>query len=290
MPPYSGIRFHPMGPIHVYDLAPCPEIRIGEFVVAVTDVGRKVGQVMWKRERVDPDTKVVGHIEGPASPRELVLAQVRRREAQALLERIRSLACKHGLRGVSLVYAELDLDGTSLVLGYAVEDQGVPPSQWQAFIQQAGKVFRGSLLWQRLGPRDVAKWEGGWGPCGRVRCCAQFLTDFQSIQIRMAKAQNVSLSGPDITGACGRLRCCLAYEYPVYQEMLARLPKPKNWVMTPRGRGRVVEVQPLQMLVRVEFPDGARLLFAHDQVFPLPCEGCPAVKGEDEEDEEKLPA
>jgi hypothetical protein len=35
---------------------------------------------------------------------------------------------------------------------------------------------------------------------------------FSSVTIRMAKAQNLSLSPSRISGMCGRLLCCLAHE------------------------------------------------------------------------------
>jgi hypothetical protein len=61
----------------------------------------------------------------------------------------------------------------------------------------------------------------------------------------MAKAQNISLTPSEITGVCGRLRCCLAYEYEQYVEAADGLPRRGKEIVTPYGKGRVVEVRTL---------------------------------------------
>lgn len=105
----------------------------------------------------------------------------------------------------------------------------------------------------KIGPRDVAKFFGGLGACGlEIRCCTRFLCEFQSISIKMAKIQNISLTPSDITGMCDRLRCCLNYEYGQYEEILKGLPKRNQRVLTPSGEGRVVDLIPLQEKVVVQ--------------------------------------
>ena len=46
----------------------------------------------------------------------------------------------------------------------------------------------------------------------RKLCCNNFLTEFDSVSINMAKNQNLSLNPTKINGVCGRLLCCLNYE------------------------------------------------------------------------------
>ncbi len=116
---------------------------------------------------------------------------------------------------------------------------------------------------RQIGPRDMAKILGGMGACGMEnRCCSKFLTEFSPISIKMAKEQGISLTPQEITGMCGRLRCCLVYEYEQYSEARKELPKRNKRVVTPLGEGKVVEVNPLQMTIRVEIQDldGASLI------------------------------
>jgi hypothetical protein len=109
---------------------------------------------------------------------------------------------------------------------------------------------------RQIGPRDAAKMIQGMGACGmEKRCCSQFLTQFSSISIRMAKTQDISLTPSEITGMCGRLRCCLSYEYDQYVEAIKTLPKRKKRIQTPMGEGRVIQILPLRQIVIVDIPE-----------------------------------
>jgi cell fate regulator YaaT (PSP1 superfamily) len=102
----------------------------------------------------------------------------------------------------------------------------------------------------------------------------------------MAKEQGISLTPQEITGMCGRLRCCLVYEYEQYAAARKQLPKRNKHVVTPHGEGKVVDVSPLLMTVRVESPDGITREFSRDEIEPWeeleslrrksekPCENC----------------
>ncbi|MGL6229115.1 MAG: regulatory iron-sulfur-containing complex subunit RicT, partial [Culicoidibacterales bacterium] len=83
-------------------------------------------------------------------------------------------------------------------------------------------------------------------------CCSTFLSDFDTVTIRMAKNQNFSLNPTKISGACGRLLCCLKYENDLYEEMLKKLPDVGSIVQTPEGDGRVVGLNILNELVQVD--------------------------------------
>jgi len=48
---------------------------------------------------------------------------------------------------------------------------------------------------------DVAKLTGGIGRCGRVLCCASWMTKFDAIGIRMAKEQALPVSADGLAGA-----------------------------------------------------------------------------------------
>ncbi len=72
---------------------------------------------------------------------------------------------------------------------------------------------------RQVGVRDEASIQGGIGPCGRAFCCCTFLKRFNSINVKMAKIQGLSLNPANISGACGRLKCCLGYEVEHYREL-----------------------------------------------------------------------
>jgi cell fate regulator YaaT (PSP1 superfamily) len=126
-----------------------------------------------------------------------------------------------------------------------------------------------SVELKQVGPRDVAKCLGGMGACGLdKRCCSRFLTEFNSISIRMAKEQGISLTPTEITGMCGRLRCCLVYEYDFYVKSRQALPKRNSHVTTPLGVGKVMDINPLKSSVYVELPEIGIREFTKEEVEP----------------------
>lgn len=93
------------------------------------------------------------------------------------------------------------------------------------------------------------------GICGRELCCCAHLSNFETVSIKMAKEQNLSLTPSKISGSCGRLMCCLKYEQEVYEEKLSRLPKVGAIVSTKEGEGIVENVETLKELVKVKIED-----------------------------------
>lgn len=109
---------------------------------------------------------------------------------------------------------------------------------------------------RQIGVRDEAAIQGGIGPCGRPFCCATVLGNFESVNVRMAKVQRVSLNPSSVSGGCGRLKCCLRYEADGYREMYRNLPRNGSRCETPCGCGRVLDCNALTRTVRVKLEDG----------------------------------
>jgi cell fate regulator YaaT (PSP1 superfamily) len=107
--------------------------------------------------------------------------------------------------------------------------------------------------------RDEAKMLGGFGPCGRVLCCATFLKDFEPVTIKMAKEQNLPLNPTKISGLCGRLMCCLSYEHKTYRELMKGLPKEGEILNTEKGPGKVVSINAIKRSATVILENGTYL-------------------------------
>jgi len=97
--------------------------------------------------------------------------------------------------------------------------------------------------------------------CGRELCCCTFLGNFETVSIKMAKEQNISLNPSKISGNCGRLMCCLKYEQEVYEDKLKKLPKIGSIVKTEDGEGEVCGVETLKERIKVKFKDGEETFF-----------------------------
>jgi len=99
------------------------------------------------------------------------------------------------------------------------------PVDLRRFIGQLQRDFKTHVdLWQ-VGVRDEAALIGCIGPCGRSVCCCSWQRQFQPVNVRMAKAQEMSLNPVSINGSCGRLKCCLRFEYEQYRDAGEHLPE-----------------------------------------------------------------
>jgi cell fate regulator YaaT (PSP1 superfamily) len=98
------------------------------------------------------------------------------------------------------------------------------PVDLRRFIGQLQRDFKTYVdLWQ-VGVRDEAALVGCLGPCGRTSCCCSWQRQFETVNVRMAKAQEMSMNPVSLNGSCGRLKCCLRFEYEQYREAGERLP------------------------------------------------------------------
>ncbi len=148
---------------------------------------------------------------------------------------------------MQLVSAECAFDGSKLLFFFTADGR----IDFRELVKNLAAIFRTRIELRQIGVRDKAKMIGGLGICGRPFCCAQFLSDFQPVSIKMAKTQNLSLNPTKISGTCGRLMCCLKYEQEAYEELLKTSPKAESFVDTPDGRGTVTDVNLMRQSVKV---------------------------------------
>ena len=142
---------------------------------------------------------------------------------------------------------------------------------FREFVKDMAGIFKTRIELRQIGVRDEAKQLGGLGICGRPLCCSSFLDDFQQVSIKMAKEQNLSLNPTKISGTCGRLMCCLRYENDVYVEAAKHCPRVDAAVMTPQGKGIVVESNILCGKCKV------RLESDPESIVPFTAEECKVI-------------
>ena len=117
-------------------------------------------------------------------------------------------------------------------------------------------MFKTRIELRQVGIRDKAKEIGGIGPCGRKLCCNNFLSEFDSVSINMAKNQNLALNPTKINGVCGRLLCCLTYENDNYNEYKKGLPDVGSKVKVDGQDGKVLSVDIFKRNYKVLLADG----------------------------------
>ncbi len=246
-----GVRFMPVGKVYHFDATRLADLRQGDWVLVTTSRGRQIGEVATlnppKHGEADGPFKAIERI---ATNRDLALKKHWEGQEISAMVFARERAKLMNVP-VKITKAEYTFDGSRLTFLYTVEEEAnvnIDP-----LLNDLQKAYRSKVELRLIGPRDAAKIIGGGGACGLTeRCCTKFLTDFSPISVKMAKEQGLSLNPQEITGMCGRLRCCLLYEYEQYVDARKLLPKRNKEVMTPSGRGKVIEVLPLKDSVLVQ--------------------------------------
>jgi cell fate regulator YaaT (PSP1 superfamily) len=255
-----GVRFMRVGKLYHFDASGFPDVCPGDRVIVETTRGRQLGEVVnfVPPDRQTPPQGGYKAIEGVATARDLALEQMWKLQETEAMINCRERAHQLDLRDVKVVKADYSYDGTRLTFLISGPDDGTGRLDTGSLRDDMQRQYSAQQVTLRqIGPRDVAKLLGGMGACGlETRCCSTFLTEFSPVSIRMAKEQGLSLNPEEITGMCGRLRCCLVYEYEQYVAARKALPKRGKQVITPKGHGKVVDVNPMKEAVFVAVTDG----------------------------------
>lgn len=163
---------------------------------------------------------------------------------------------KHGL-DMNLTDVEYKFDNSRIIFYFTAEGR----IDFRELVKDLAAIFKTRIELRQIGVRDEVRRIGGNGICGRELCCCSFLGKFETVSIKMAKDQNISLNPSKIAGNCGRLMCCLKYEEEVYTDKLKHLPKVGAIVKTEDGTGEVVNVEILAEKVKVRYTEGSDTFF-----------------------------
>lgn len=217
----TGVRFKRPGKIYYFD----PEnlkLEKGMDVIVDTAMGEEYGEVVMPAKEVENKdvTEPLKKVIRIATEKDKKMrADFKAKEADALktcLEKVK----KHGLP-MKLIDAEYKYDGSKVIFYFTADGR----IDFRELVKDLAAIFRTRIELRQIGVRDEVKRCGGNGICGRQLCCCSFLGNFETVSIKMAKEQNISLNPSKISGNCGRLMCCLKYEQEVYEEKLKSLPK-----------------------------------------------------------------
>lgn len=246
-----GVRFRKLGKIYFFN----PQfliLRKGERVIVETVDGEDIAEVMIPNrqiaeEKISEPLKKVLRI---ANQRDMKhYEECKRREKEAFSfcnNKIKELDLKMKLTDVEYKF------NSSKLLFFFTADGRI---DFRDLVRELASKYRIRIELRQIGVRDEVKRIGGNGVCGRELCCCSFLRDFETVSIKMAKEQNLSLNLSKISGNCGRLMCCLKYENEVYEEKLSRLPHVGAIVETEDGKGEIENVETLAERVRVKIYD-----------------------------------
>ncbi len=246
-----GVRFKRPGKIYFFDPG---ELQIvgREFVIVQTTEGEEYGEVAIANRSI-PDEKVVAPLKKViriANKKDKIHYEENKKKEKEAFEICKKKIKEHNLE-MTLTDVEFKFDN-SKVLFYFTADGRI---DFRDLVKDLASIFKTRIELRQIGVRDEVKRIGGNGVCGRELCCCSFLGNFETVSIKMAKEQNMSLNPSKISGNCGRLMCCLKYEQDVYEEKLSRIPKMGAIVKTEDGEGIVDGVETLKEKVRVKLRD-----------------------------------
>ena len=152
---------------------------------------------------------------------------------------------------MKLLNVHFSLDKKLIVIQFTAEGR----IDFRQLVKDLAKTFNARIELRQIGVRDETALKGGIGICGQQLCCNRFLKDFASINVRMAKDQDLSLTPSTISGFCGRLKCCLKYEHKGYLELEKTMPRRGDMCDCPGGRGKICDRNLLTQEVTVVLDD-----------------------------------
>lgn len=148
---------------------------------------------------------------------------------------------------MKLINAHFTFDGKLLLIQFSADGR----VDFRELVKLLAKEFNTHIELRQIGVRDETSILGGIANCGQPLCCCRFLSEFDSINVKMAKEQDLSLTPSTISGVCGRLKCCLKYEHEGYVELEKTMPRRGDICECKDGRGRIVDRNLLTQTVTV---------------------------------------
>jgi len=156
---------------------------------------------------------------------------------------------------MKLLNAHYSLDCKMLLIQFTADGR----VDFRDLVKELARTMGTRIELRQIGVRDESAIYGGISVCGQVLCCCRFLREFNSINVKMAKDQDLSLTPSTISGVCGRLKCCLKFEHAGYQELEKTMPRRGEWCECDRGRGKVTDRNLLTQQVTLTMEGGGTI-------------------------------
>ena len=252
-----GVRFKRAGKIYFFD-PDGKQVTRGEHVIVETSMGMEYGEVVIANRQL-PQEKIVAPLKKiirVANKQDARQNEENKRQEKEAFKTCEKTIKEHGL-DMKLMDVEFKFDKSKILFFFTADGR----IDFRDLVRDLAAIYKTRIELRQVGVRDEVKRLGGNGVCGRELCCCSFLGNFETVSIKMAKEQNVSLNPSKISGNCGRLMCCLQYEQNVYEEKLKKLPKIGAIVKTDDGKGEVCGLETLKEIVKVKFKDGDETFF-----------------------------
>lgn len=234
------------------------ELKVKDFCVVVTkDRNLDYGQItkIYGSLPEEIDKNELARVERKATMLDkskvnenIMLAKSAYRTALAQIEKL-NLPMK-------LLTAHYTFDKKQVLFMFSAEGR----VDFRQLIKDLSQMLNAKIELRQIGVRDETAMLGGLGICGQVLCCKRYLKKFDSMNVKMAKEQDLSLSPLTISGACDRLKCCLKYEHEGYVELEKGMPRRGACCECSEGTGKIIDRNILLQTVKVFINDSGKCL------------------------------
>jgi cell fate regulator YaaT (PSP1 superfamily) len=247
------VRLREAGKISYYSTGGI-RFKTGDYVIVEADRGQDYGQVISENEVIlDSDVnEPLKRMIRKANPWDMHQIDKNKKKIKEVMDTCSKKIHERRL-AMKLIDAEFTFDRSKIMFYFTAEGR----IDFRDLVKDLANMFKTRIELKQIGVRDEAKMLGGFGPCGRVLCCATFLKDFEPVTIKMAKEQNLPLNPTKISGLCGRLMCCLSYEHKTYKDLMKGAPKEGDVLKTEKGPGKVIGINAIKRCSTVELEDGS---------------------------------
>lgn len=83
---------------------------------------------------------------------------------------------------------------------------------FRQLVKDLARHFSCRIEMRQISSREEARQLSGVDTCGLTLCCANFLSDFKPVNLKLSRKESVWGNDTHRIGVCGRLKCCLMFE------------------------------------------------------------------------------
>jgi cell fate regulator YaaT (PSP1 superfamily) len=196
-------------------------LKLGDFVVVDTVVGREIGTVSSVPLEVNPDEIKfeLKPILRKANDFDLKCREENIEDAKDAKVLFTKSVANLKLE-MDLIDAEYTLDRSKLLFTYIANAR----VDFRELLRVLASALHCRIELRQINARERAQSIGGIGICGLPLCCTTFLKEFEGVSLNKAKNQMLAINIPKISGQCGKLMCCLKFEDDDYTEEKKKYP------------------------------------------------------------------
>ena len=193
-----GVRFRKPGKVYFFDPGQLNILKNQKVIVETTQ-GLEMGTVVISKREM-PEEKIVSPLKKiiRIATSKDIQDDDKNREREKEAFRIAQEKIKKYNLDMNLKEVEYKFDNSKILFYFTAEGR----IDFRELVKDLAAIFRTRIELRQIGVRDQVKKIGGNGVCGRELCCCSFLENFETVSIKMAKEQNVSLNPAKISGNC----------------------------------------------------------------------------------------